>query len=193
MLLKSLLIKDFRQFKGRQQISFATDNDRNVTIIMGDNGTGKTSLAQVFTWCLYGETSFDDKILLCKATSASMLTNTEETVRAELTLEHNGTEYTIISEQRYRKDSSGTIRASGQRSFDIAFKNPDGTRDYVKQLDTEIRMKEILPKELSKYFFFDGERIGNMSKEIKRGRSQEFAGAVQSLLGLSAYTAALST
>jgi DNA sulfur modification protein DndD len=192
MLLKSLLIKDFRQFKGRQQISFATDNDRNVTIIMGDNGTGKTSLAQVFTWCLYGETSFDDKILLCKATSASMLTNTEETVRAELTLEHNGTEYTIISEQRYRKDSSGTIRASGQRSFDIAFKNPDGTRDYVKQLDTEIRMKEILPKELSKYFFFDGERIGNMSKEIKRGRSQEFAGAVQSLLGLSAYTAALS-
>lgn len=192
MLLKSLLIKDFRQFKGRQQISFSTDNDRNVTIIMGDNGTGKTSLAQVFTWCLYGETSFDDKILLCKATSASMLTNTEETVRAELTLEHNGTEYTIISEQRYRKDSSGTIRASGQRSFDIAFKKPDGTRDYVKQLDTEIRMKEILPKELSKYFFFDGERIGNMSKEIKRGRSQEFAGAVQSLLGLSAYTAALS-
>lgn len=120
---------------------------------MGDNGTGKTSLAQVFTWCLYGETSFEDKILLCKATSASMLTNTEETVRAELTLEHNGTEYTIISEQKYRKDSSGTIRASGQRSFDIAFKKPDGTRDYVKQLDTEIRMKEILPKELSKYFF----------------------------------------
>jgi DNA sulfur modification protein DndD len=192
MLLKSLLIKDFRQFKGKQQISFATDKNRNVTMIMGDNGTGKTSLAQVFTWCLYGETSFEDKILLCKATSASMLTNTEETVRAELTLEHSGTEYTIISEQKYRKDGSGTIRASGQRSFDIAFKKTDGTRDYVKQLDTEIRMKEILPKELSKYFFFDGERIGNMSKEIKRGRSQEFAGAVQSLLGLSAYTAALS-
>ena len=31
-----------------------------------------------------------------------------------------------------------------------------------------------------------------MSKEIRRGRSQEFAGAVKSLLGLSAYTAALS-
>ncbi len=192
MLLKSLSIKDFRQFKGRQQISFATDKERNVTMIMGDNGTGKTSLAQAFTWCLYGETSFDDKVLLCKATSASMLTNTEETVRAELSLEHNGTEYTIISEQKYRKDDNGLIKASGQRSFDITFKKPDGTRDYVKPLDTEIRMKEILPKELSKYFFFDGERIGNMSKEIKRGRSQEFAGAVQSLLGLSAYTSALS-
>lgn len=192
MLLKSLSIKDFRQFKGHQHLSFAIDSDQNVTIIMGDNGTGKTSLAQIFTWCLYGETAFDDKVLLCKSTSATMLPGTEESVRAELTLEHNSTEYTIISEQKYRKDGAGIIKPSGQRAFTIAFKKPDGTRDYIKPLDTDIRLKEILPKELSKYFFFDGERIGNMSKEIKRGRSQEFAGAVHSLLGLSAYISALS-
>jgi len=192
MLLKSLTIKDFRQFKGIQNISFATERDQNVTLIMGDNGTGKTTLAQVFTWCLYGETSFEDKIMLCKSTSGQMLPNTEENVRAELTLEHNSIEYTIISDQKYKKDSIGTIKPSGQRALTIAFKKPDGTRDYVKPLDTEIRMKEILPRELSRYFFFDGERIESMSKEIKRGRSQEFAGAVQSLLGLSAYTSALS-
>jgi len=192
MLLKSLTIKDFRQFKGIQKISFADDRNQNVTIIMGDNGTGKTTLAQVFTWCLYGETSFEDKIYLCKSTSGSMLPNTEENVRAELTLEHNGTEYTIISDQKYKKDSNGIIKPSGQRAFTIAFKKPDGTRDYVKQLETEIRLKEILPKELSKYFFFDGERIESMSKEIRRGRSQEFANAVKSLLGLSAYTSALT-
>ena len=52
-------------------------------------------------------------------------------------------------------------------------------------------MKEILPKELSKYFFFDGERIGNMSKEIRKGKSNEFAQAVRGLLGLNAFTAAL--
>lgn len=192
MLLKSLTIKDFRQFKGTQNISFATERDQNVTLIVGDNGTGKTTLAQVFTWCLYGETSFEDKIMLCKSTSGQMLPNTEENVRAELTLEHNSIEYTIISDQKYKKDSIGTIKPSGQRAFTIAFKKPDGTRDYVKPLETEIRMKEILPRELSRYFFFDGERIESMSKEIKRGRSQEFAGAVQSLLGLSAYKSALS-
>ena len=192
MLLKSLSLKDFRQFKGVQQISFATDSNQNVTMIMGDNGTGKTTLAQAFTWCLYGETSFEDKILLCKSTSGAMLPNTEENVRAELTLDHNGIEYTMISDQRYKKDANGVIKPSGQRSFTIAFKQPNGTLDYVKPLEKEIRMKEILPQELSKYFFFDGERIDNMSKEIRRGRSQEFAGAVKSLLGLSAYTAALS-
>ncbi len=192
MLLKEFSIKDFRILKGKQQISFAASGNHNVTMIMGDNGTGKTTLAQAFTWCLYGDTTFEDKIMLCKSTSGSMLPNTEENVRAELTLEHNGIEYTIISDQKYKKASSGAIKPSGQRAFTIAFKKPDGTREYVKPLDTEIRMKEILPKELSRYFFFDGERIESMGKEIKRGRSQEFAGAVQSLLGLNAYTAALS-
>ena len=191
MLLRKLVVKDFRQFKGEQEIFFATDSEQNVTMIMGDNGTGKTTLAQVFTWCLYGETTFEDKILLCKSASAKMLPNSTETVRAELSLEHNKVEYTVITEQKYQKDSNGAIKPSGQLSRTIAFKKSDGQRDYVKPLETEIRLKEILPKELAKYFFFDGERIGNMSKEIRRGRSQEFAGAVRSLLGLSAYTSAL--
>ncbi|MCL2153081.1 MAG: AAA family ATPase [Oscillospiraceae bacterium] len=192
MLLKKLVVKDFRLFKGEQTIHFASEGEQNVTMIMGDNGTGKTTLAQIFTWCLYGETSFEDTILLCKATSAKMLTNSTETVRADLTLEHKNVEYTIITESRYQKTANGMIKPSGQLTRTIAFKKPDGTRDYVKELETEIRIKEILPKDLAKYFFFDGERIGNMSKELKRGRSQEFAGAVRSLLGLSAYTSALS-
>lgn len=191
MLLKSLTVKDFRQFKGEQYLSFSTDTDRNVTIIMGDNGTGKTTLAQAFTWCLYGETSFEDKILLCKTTAQTMMPHDEETVKAELSLEHNKTEYTIISEQKYQKDGSGQIKAVGQRRFVIAFKTPDGQRDYVKEIETELRMREILPRELARYFFFDGERIGNMGKEIRRGKSSEFAQAVRSLLGLNAFTAAL--
>ncbi len=192
MLLKSLKIKDFRQFKGIQKIDFSMDKFQNVTIVMGDNGTGKTTLAQAFTWCLYGETSFEDKILLCRSTSLKMQPESEENVRAEISLIHNEIEYTIISDQKYRKDINNVIKPIGQRSFQIAFKNEDGTRDFINQLETDMRMKEILPKELSKYFFFDGERIESMSKEIKRGRSQEFANAVKSLLGLSAYTAALT-
>ena len=157
MLLKKLVVKDFRQFKGKQEIFFATDGEQNVTMIMGDNGTGKTTLAQVFTWCLYGETTFDDKILLCKSTAAKMFPNSAEIVRAELTLEHNSVEYTVISELKYEKTSNGMIRPSGQLLRTIAFKRLDGQRDYVKPLDTEIRLKEILPKELAKYFLLPTE------------------------------------
>ena len=191
MLLKSLKVKDFRQFKGEQKIGFATASEKNVTIIMGENGSGKTSLAQAFTWCLYGDTDFDDKVLLCKATAQTMLPNAEETVRAELALVHNGIDYEIIREQRYQKDGVGALKRPNQTVFKIAYKNADGQREFVKDLETEIRMKEILPKELAKYFLFDGERIGNMSKEIRKGKSREFAEAVRGLLGLSAFTAAL--
>lgn len=191
MLLRTLKLKDFRQFKGEQTISFATDPVKNVTVIMGENGSGKTTLAQAFTWCLYGDTDFDDKSMLCKATAQAMLPNTEETVRVELSLMHSGIEYTLIREQRYTKDGTGNLKRPNNTIFKIAYKNSDGQREFVRDLETDIRMKEILPKELSKYFFFDGERIGNMSKEIRKGKSQEFAQAVRGLLGLSAFTAAL--
>jgi DNA sulfur modification protein DndD len=91
MLLTSIKLKDFRQFKGEQVIDFATDGQKNVTIILGGNGSGKTSLAQAFTWCLYGKTDFDDPVLLCKATSQQMLSGQEETVRVKLALTHSGT------------------------------------------------------------------------------------------------------
>src|SRR5665648_214698 len=67
----------------------------------------------------------------------------------------------------------------------IAYKNK-GQQDFIKPLEIDQTIKQILPKELSRYFFFDGERIGNMSKEIKKGKSQTFLLAVRGLLGLSA-------
>lgn len=192
MLLTSLKIKDFRQFKGEQSIEFAVDKDKNVTIIMGGNGSGKTTLAQVFTWCLYGKTDFDDPILLCKATSQSMLPGDTESVCAELKLTHAGTNYTVSSRQNYKKNHNGSVQSVGQRQFAISYKGEDGQQEFIPSLQSELRMKEILPGELSKYFFFDGERIGSMSKDLRRGKGREFSEAVKSLLGLSAFTAALS-
>ncbi len=192
MLLKSIKFKDFRQFKGEQgPISFSTDTQKNVTIIMGENGSGKTTLAQAFTWCLYGSTDFEDKLVLNKATAGSMMPVSEENVRVELSLVHNGIDYTIIREQRYSKDGTGKLKAPNNTVLQIAFKNQDGQREFVSENEKDWRMNEILPKELSKYFFFDGERIGNMSKEIRKGKSQEFAQAVRGLLGLNALIAAL--
>jgi DNA sulfur modification protein DndD len=191
MLLKSLKLKDFRQFKGTQTIKFATDPDKNVTIILGENGSGKTTLAQAFTWCLYGSTDFEDKILLSKAASLSLLPGSSETVRVDLTLTHSGTEYTISSEQRYEKNNHNIVQPLGQRKFAIAYKGRDGQVEFIPELQAGLRMKEILPPELSKYFFFDGERIGNMSKDLRKGKSHEFAEAVRNLLGLTAFTSAI--
>lgn len=67
MLLESIKLENFRQFRN-ESIDFAQGQDgKNVTIIIGENGTGKTTFAQAFFWCMYGETEFSDKNML-KAT-----------------------------------------------------------------------------------------------------------------------------
>ncbi len=192
MLLKSISLSDFRQFKGEQNIDFSMSIDKNVTVIMGENGSGKTTFAQAFMWCLYGETDFSDKSVLCKSTAQDMLPGSDKVVKVELKLTHKSVDYVIIRQQAYHKDSAGIIKMPNTAKLTIAYKNKDGQQEYISENQKEYKIKEILPKELSKYFFFDGERIGNMSKEIQSGKSNEFVQAVKSLLGLDSYVAALS-
>jgi len=189
MLLKKLKLDNFRQFKGQQEIVFSTDKNKNVTVIMGENGSGKTSLAQAFTWCLYGETEFKDKSVINRIVSGQMLPNHKANVRVDIYLEHKGTDYCISREQNYQKDLQGQLKPS-QATFNISYKK-GGQQEFLPPVEADLRMKEILPQELSRYFFFDGERIDKMSKEIQKGKSKEFAQAVRGLLGLSAFIAAL--
>ncbi|WP_059170465.1 AAA family ATPase [Bacillus sp. FJAT-27445] len=189
MLLKSIKLYNFRQFIGKQLVNFSIDPNKNVTILMGENGSGKTTLAQAFTWCLYGDTDFDDKVILNKAVERELLRGAENKVRVDIDLVHSGTEYTLVREQVYKKEISGKLKALNT-TFNISYKRI-GQVEFVKPLEVDSLMKQILPKELARYFFFDGERIDNMSKEIKKGKSQDFAQAVRGLLGLNAFLSAL--
>ena len=58
MLIKSITLNNFRQFKGNQRLDFSTDADKNVTVLLGDNTFGKTTILQAFNWCLYGVADF---------------------------------------------------------------------------------------------------------------------------------------
>lgn len=189
MLLKSLTLENFRQFRKKQEVTFTTDANKNVTVIMGENGSGKTAFAQAFTWCLYGATDFTDKLMLNKVVANNMLPENKATVRVDLSLTHNLTEYTITREQTHRKDLRGKIQAQNT-VLNVSYKK-NGQQEFLQPLETGLRVEEILPRELSKYFFFDGERIGSMSKDIRKGKSKEFARAVRGLLGLNALISTL--
>ena len=191
MLLKSIKLKDFRQFKGEQTYSFSTDKDRNVTVFMGDNGTGKTTFAQAFMWCLYGKTDFTDKNLLSRATAQNMSNGDTCKVFVKISLIHNNTEYRITREQTYTKMYGGEIKRSNTAPLEVIYKRSDGQQELVRENMVENEVNKILPEDLAKYFFFDGERIGSMSKDIQSGKSVEFSDAVRRLLGLDSYEAAL--
>ena len=190
MLLESIKLVNFRQFRN-ETISFAQDPEKNVTIILGENGTGKTTFAQAFFWCLYGETNFSDKIILNRLVANELIPGKTEKVEVTLKLKHGDVSYTLIRQQDYHKDYSNKIRGDNT-VFDIAIKDSNGNTTYVKKTQCESEVKSILPKELSKYFFFDGERIKNMSDDISTGKkATDFAEAVKGLLGLNAMFSAI--
>lgn len=184
MLLQSIKLVNFRQFLN-EEIAFASGKDgKNVTIILGENGTGKTTFAQAFFWCLYGETEFSDKMILNRLVANKLHSGQSAKVSVELVLQHGENTYTITREQTYTKDGSGNIKGANT-VFDILRRDKTGNTTAIKPTLRETEIKSILPKELSKYFFFDGERIERMSKDIStHKKATDFADAVRSLLGL---------
>lgn len=193
MQLKSIKLKNFRQFISTK-IEFATgENGKNVTLIMGDNGAGKTTLAQAFSWCLYSESDFKDKIILNSKIAKEMSPNDVEEVKVEIELKHGDADYIIVRKQKYKKEYTDKVKDENT-TIEVGIKDYDtGITNWKKtELQSEQEIQKILPKEMYRYFFFDGERINAMSDDLTQGKkSTDFAKAVRGLLGLNAMLSAI--
>ena len=190
MKIEYIKLENFRQFKD-VKIDFSTDNEKNVTMIMGNNGSGKTTLAQAFTWCLYGETNFLIKDLLNKEKERELDNYLSTYIKVKIGLEHSDKKYVIERKQAWQKRGTRIAKDNPEVSVLITKLNGE-TKVISDSVSCEREINKILPKELSKYFFFDGERIEKMSKEVQGGkRSSEFGNAVRGLLGLNTITSAI--
>jgi DNA sulfur modification protein DndD len=189
MQLQSIKLENFRQFKD-EEVEFSVDKIKNVTIILGENGTGKTSISQAFTWCLYGTTEFKDQNILNKIVAKSLEPGKKVSASVVLKFIHGDKPYIVKREQVFEKENNRIV--SKKLIFNVGYKQKDGVLHYLSSDEVDIEISKILPPMLSKYFFFDGERIDKMSKDLQdKDRSAEFANAVHSLLGLNAMQSAL--
>lgn len=59
MLINSIILYNYRLYKGINQISFSLDNEKNIFLIAGENGFGKTTFLTSLIWCLYGKQMVD--------------------------------------------------------------------------------------------------------------------------------------
>jgi len=59
MLINKITIKDFRIYQGVHEVSFLHQPEKNVTIIAGNNGFGKTTFLTSLVWCFYGKLMSD--------------------------------------------------------------------------------------------------------------------------------------
>lgn len=59
MLINSITLSNYRLYKGTNQIIFSFDNQKNIFLIAGENGFGKTTFLTSLIWCLYGKQMVD--------------------------------------------------------------------------------------------------------------------------------------
>lgn len=180
MLIKSLKMQNFRQFKGTTAVDFSCDPNQNVTIILGDNTFGKTTLLQAFNWCFYETVMFDNNpdFLLNLEVANGMTNGDSETVSVEICVIHNSIEYVISRSQQYLC-ANNKVTGAKKCQAKVSYKQPDGQTESVRALEVQNVIENILPKDLSTYFFFDTERVRSISTR------KDVSDAVKGLLGLS--------
>lgn len=183
MLIKSITLNNFRQFKGKQTLVFSTDADKNVTVLLGDNTFGKTTILQAFNWCLYGIADFPkdsnpDFLLNLEVANEQAGIQQKCEVYVELILEHKETEYFVLRKQAYIDRAYGSWNALNSQ-LTVAYKEK-GITKQVRDGEERNIINSILPQSLSGYFFFDTERVSDISTR------KDLSEAVRGLLGLAA-------
>ncbi len=175
-----MLLKNFRQFYKENIIEFAQHKNQNITLVLGDNTSGKTTLLQAFLWVFYGEANFRRKeaLLNSKVAEEMLQSNEEENVEIEIELEHQGVEYTIHRKLTYYFDDNG-VRPNKTSEVRMTYKDINGETESIVPHKIPNKISEILPKNLSPYFLYDTERFDSVATK------SDVANSVKGILGLT--------
>lgn len=183
MIIKSLELINFRQFKGKNTLDFSVDINKKATLVIAENTTGKTTLLESFSWIFYGETSL--KSIINTQIKKDLPSNGNTTVEGKVVLVHMNKEYIIGRRQKLFK---AKINYSFEDSIFTIKTIENGICKQVRGREANKIINEIVPKDLFSYFFFKGENIEKIGREINKGKSgnsREFVTAIRGMLGFN--------
>ncbi|MEH2283004.1 MAG: AAA family ATPase [Nostoc sp.] len=182
MKLTSIKLCNFRSFYGTTpEMLLAGGDVHNTTIIHGNNGSGKTSLLNAFTWVLYDKFSAafaSIEQLVNKRAIAETPKGQAVECWVEIGWEHEGKRYRVKRACRGYKNESDFDAGKTQLTMWVGA--DDGKWNIPIQQPEDI-INQILPATLHQYFFFDGERIEEIVRSDKKA---EIAEATKIFLGV---------
>ncbi|MDZ8088163.1 MAG: AAA family ATPase [Nostoc sp. DedQUE12b] len=182
MKLTSIKLCNFRSFYGTTpEMLLAGGDIQNTTIIHGNNGSGKTSLLNAFTWVLYDKFSAafaSIEQLVNKRAIAEAQKGQAVECWVEIGWEHEGKRYRVKRACRGYKNEDDFDAGKTQLTMWVGA--DDGKWNIPTQQPDDI-INQILPATLHQYFFFDGERIEEIVRSDKKA---EIAEATKIFLGV---------
>ena len=203
MKIDHIRLHNFRIYRGTNEIAFSSNDGKNITLIAGKNGYGKTTFLTSLIWTLYG----------------NLMSQVEDKYRRDIRTAGGYEDYllTLLNKQVRRgfengKTKSATMLAEVQLSDvlipSIPCKNLTIRRYYdygsnketlkilidgdenelTKEVGYETFINDfILPREIAKFFFFDAEKIVSLAEAKSKAELRSLSKAYSEVLGIKKY------
>lgn len=175
MRIESIEIQNFRQYRKEKFIFPKLKGKKDIHVIIGENGEGKTNILNALTWCLYGEELHlgDKNTAICNINSQyvqELRNHSEKNGDAKVTVVmsiEDGGNITFMRTASYSITKSNVIET---KQDVIAIANAIGGNKVIdNKNDYEMYVSRYVPKEINEYIFFDGELMDQYFKSDKRG------------------------
>ncbi len=159
-------LKDYRQYKGKVTIDLTVEDDKNINVIQGQNGAGKSNILNAVTLCLY-----DEEVHLDTNDRQGLETDpyinlkrlgkidVGETARGHVEVKLGRTEPQYIFKREFTTGKLGEDEYESDTG-DLQLHQKIG-EDWIPNEQPITRLSEIIPTRVHKYFFFDGEQLND--------------------------------
>ncbi len=204
MTIREIELNNFRIYKGKNKIELFPDGNRNLIIVSGNNGFGKTTFLMSLVWCLYGKNmgkvdelyrkEIDEKGGYSKyiGNSLNFAAQKEGETRFSVSVTFTDVEIpdTPCTEITIVRSYDSATNYDDELEIYIDGKKNDlftGSKEEVAK-EEEIFIRDyILPIEIAKFFFFDAEKIVSFAQINTPEQRRDLSLAYSQVLGIQKY------
>jgi DNA sulfur modification protein DndD len=196
MKIDRIVLHNFKCFEDTCSINGLADalsDKKRIVLFGGMNGAGKTTLFEAVLLCLYGQrnkTLWPSKgakredyqnYIFAVTNNQAKRTSLRPEMWIDLSLSELGGITQALSLKRSWKidAATGTIYDENLTIYD----SDNNPFEFVSESNWEDFIEELIPYEISQFFFFDGEKIQDFVKD----EDKAFAESLEKVLGISLY------
>src|SRR5690554_4036798 len=205
MFIKEIELNNFRIYKGKNKINLLPTENKNIIVVSGKNGFGKTTFLMSLVWCLYGrqmekvdelyQKEIADKGGYGKyiGNSLNRLAKSEGETKFSVSVTFTDVKIPEITCQEIKITRIYDVVTSASDKVEVLI--DDYQNELIQDLTTEgkqdgeeIFIRDfILPIEIAKFFFFDAEKIVSLAEINSPEQRRLLSKAYTEVLGIKKY------